>query len=414
MAERMTAQGAVLAEFLKSPYNNDPSYVWSETHPLYRLFSAGLKPASFLVCKLDHLGDFSLGLEAMFALRDAYPEARIVMACAPWNTGIAQALELFDEVVGIPFFPSRADAPLPPFDRAILEPLEGRRFDVAIDLRTDPDTRVVLDYISAKAKFGYESDRCREKLTLALPLPHASVDGDDLLQHQSMLMLRLVQTVLAVIRSPDVLRRSIRDALRLHAGSTHIAGLSRPLVAVCTGSGRKAKDWPIERFRDVVTWLCDSLGASVVLLGSAAQLRDAAMIERVCPSPRLRSLVNKTSLREALGVVGEADLFVGNDTSLTHYAARLGVATVGIFSGIDPTAVWAPVGENVAVIKAPVPCSPCHILQLSDCRNRHACMDNIPVESVKRLIRKTLLKGVVSFTVDTPKAAPRVRQARSA
>jgi ADP-heptose:LPS heptosyltransferase len=97
-------------------------------------------------------------------------------------------------------------------------------------------------------------------------------------------------------------------------------------------------------------------------------------------------------LLEALGVVGNVDLFLGNDTGLTHYAARFGVPTIGIFSGIDPTATWAPVGEGTTVLKAPVPCSPCHILHLEDCRNNHECMNGISVAAVKRAIRAALLK----------------------
>jgi ADP-heptose:LPS heptosyltransferase len=381
--------------------------IWSDSHPHYRLFSAGVQPANILVCKLDHVGDFSLAIEALCALRAGFSMSRIVLACAPWNVAIAQALGLFDEVVSVAFFPPRADTPVGAFDPATLLPLVERHFDLAIDLRIDPDTRVVLDHIDATLTAGYESDRCALPLSIALPLPATSADGDDLLQHQSLLMLRLAQNVLALLRPPHAMRDALRQRLVPVTPPPALADLPRPLVAVCTGSGRKAKDWPLSRFASIVEWLCEVVGASVVLLGSSEQLPDANFILRTCRTPNLRSLVNKTTLLEAIGVVGHAGLFVGNDTSLTHYAARLGVPTVALFSGIDPTAVWAPVGEHVTVLRAPVPCSPCHILRIEDCRNSHACMNNITVAAVKRVIRKAVLQGALAPCFSHEPAAPR-------
>jgi ADP-heptose:LPS heptosyltransferase len=385
----------------------DRTEIWSASHPHYQLFSAGLAPASILVCKLDHVGDFCLAFEALFALRRAYPASQLVLACAPWNVAIAQALGVFDQVVGVQFFPARADdAPLP-FDPARLGPLAEMTFDMAIDLRLDPDTRVVFDHLRAAATFGYESDRCARPLTVAIPLPHASIDGNDLLQHQSLLMLRLVESILALIRPPTAMRAALRERLINGGPGAALAGLPRPIVGVCTGSGRKAKDWPAPRFQEIVRWLCDDIGTSVVLLGTEGQAPDARLIQKACPSPRLRSLVGETSLLDALKVVGNTDLFVGNDTSLTHYAARFGVPTIGLFSGIDPTAVWVPVGEHATVLKAPVACSPCHILHLEHCVNNHACMIDIPVTAVKRVIRRTLLKVAAPNQAVVPATRPK-------
>jgi len=369
--------------------------VWSASNSLYPRLPGGLNPRSMLVLKLDHVGDFSLALDALLALREAFPETRILFACAPWNVGLATELGLFDEIVAIPFFPPRADAPHFPFDPEIVAPLRDHSFDLAVDLRVDPDTRIVLDHVSAGLKFGYESDRNRQPLTCALPVPAASIDGDNLFQHQSLLMLRLAQTVIALNRPPATVSDSLRSRLALDTVPDVIAGLPRPIVAICTGSGRKAKDWALPRFGEIVSWL-GSIGASVVLMGTATQQTDADYIMQAHRIPHLLSLVGRTSMQEALRVIAHADLFFGNDTALTHYAARLDTPTVAVYSGIDPTAVWAPVGRHVTVIKAPVPCSPCHILLLEDCRFGHACMQNIPPAVVKPVIRKALTAHVIA------------------
>jgi hypothetical protein len=51
------------------------------------------------------------------------------------------------------------------------------------------------------------------------------------------------------------------------------------------------------------------------------------------------------------------------DSGLTH---DLNIPMVASYSGTDPTVDFAPFGMDVTIIKAPVECSPCHILRLSE------------------------------------------------
>ena len=47
-----------------------------------------------------------------------------------------------------------------------------------------------------------------------------------------------------------------------------------------------------------------------------------------------------------------AGLFVGHDSGVTHLAAAWGAPTLALFGPTDP-AVWAPVGPDVRVLRAP-------------------------------------------------------------
>ena len=372
---------------------SSPAQIWSDLAPLHQLLCDEKTPESILLLKLDHVGDFCLALDSMIVLREAFPRARITLACAPWSVAIAEALGVADEIHPLRFFAARADEPSDAFDPVRLGPIANRHFDVAIDLRIDPDTRVVLDHVNARLRFGYDGYQGKHRLTVALPRPTAA-NADHTFNHQSLLMLRLAQTVIAVAGERGQAGARLRERCVPRALPPELATASRPIVALCTGSGRGAKDWPLDRFVRLSQWLIGKLGATVLLLGSADQAQDAARLRDSAPASNLIDMVGKTSLIDAIGLLGLCDLFIGNDTGLTHYAARLGTPTVAIFSGIDPTATWAPLGANVTVIRAPVPCSPCHILHLEDCRNGHACMESIPVEAVQTAIRRHLAKAV--------------------
>lgn len=380
--------------------------VWSDFEPIFQSYCAPTAPASILVCKLDHVGDFCLAIDAFLTLRRGFPDSRITLACAPWNVAVARRLGIFDDVCGVQFFSSRAEDPLPTFDGSQLGSLRVTPFDVAIDLRVDPDTRVVLDHVTARHRFGYESDRNRMPLTVALPVPASSVNGDDVLQHQSLLMLAVAQRAVSVLGERHARGAFLRERLLPAAPTALLEDIPRPIAAICTGSGRRAKDWPLAYFAEVVRWLCETVGVSVVLVGSEPQRADAETLTAAIPSTRLFNLVGKTSLPEAIATVGSVDLFVGNDTGLTHYAAQFGVPTVAIFSGIDPTAVWAPIGDHVTIVKSSVSCSPCHILRLEDCSHDHVCMRNIQVQTVKRVIRRHLARTERILATSAPDPSP--------
>jgi ADP-heptose:LPS heptosyltransferase len=201
------------------------------------------------------------------------------------------------------------------------------------------------------------------------------------------MMLALVHGVIEFFRpasESSVLLKSLTGVSRLE----YFNGIRRNLVAVNTSSGRAAKNWPIERFVEIVSWLIDEMNAHVVLVGSGDQECHARHIIDNLNSPHITSLVGRTTVREAIRIVAATKLYVGNDSGLTHAAARIGVPTVAIYSGIDPVAVWAPIGPHVTVIRTPVHCSPCHIRLLAECRNRHACILSIDTQFVKDVLAR--------------------------
>jgi ADP-heptose:LPS heptosyltransferase len=62
--------------------------------------------------------------------------------------------------------------------------------------------------------------------------------------------------------------------------------------------------------------------------------------------PVLRDL----SLSLLVGVLAQTDLYIGNDSGVTHLAAIVGVRTVAVFGPTDPSR-WAPSGSHVTILR---------------------------------------------------------------
>jgi heptosyltransferase III len=116
-------------------------------------------------------------------------------------------------------------------------------------------------------------------------------------------------------------------------------------VAVHPGSGSPAKNWPAPRFADLAAGLAG--GRPWLLVEGPADAEAARIVGRVPGSVMARAL----GPRLLGALLAEADLYVGNDSGVTHLAAAWGAPTLALFGPTDPN-VWSPVGARVRILRA--------------------------------------------------------------
>jgi ADP-heptose:LPS heptosyltransferase len=113
------------------------------------------------------------------------------------------------------------------------------------------------------------------------------------------------------------------------------------------GSGGKEKCWPIERFAQLADKLRQNQIRPYFLIGPVEMDRHGEAITEALSSHA--TVLANLSLHEAAARIAAADLYVGNDTGMTHLAAAVGTPTIALFGPTDPT-LWRPLGHNVTVI----------------------------------------------------------------
>lgn len=145
-------------------------------------------------------------------------------------------------------------------------------------------------------------------------------------------------------------RRLAAQALGYELEDSPEYGLRAPLaqkssyVVLLTMTSRDDKLWPEPRWIE----LARALGVPAVLpWGSEAE---RARAERIARASGAAALPQRLALDELARFFVNAASVVGLDTGLTHFAAALGVPTVGIYCGSDPalTGLYgAPRAKNV-------------------------------------------------------------------
>lgn len=121
-----------------------------------------------------------------------------------------------------------------------------------------------------------------------------------------------------------------------------------PFVLIAPGAGAARKCWPIERWCE----LADRLGPdrpTVAVLGPVEQEAwPAEIIHRLASHAKV---IVPPGLDALAGLIGLAEVFIGNDSGPAHLAAALDRPTVVLFGPTNPTH-FAPQGQAVRVVTA--------------------------------------------------------------
>ena len=332
-----------------------------------------------LVVKPDHVGDLMLAIPALARLRARFPGARIDVLGRPDVHAFTVAHGLADRV--LPFDSPWLDRVAPrvedwPRIASLVAALRQERYDLAVNLRHDFRDLLLTALCGAAYRLSYDHRGLARWVTHSPGPPDP--DG-----HETERWTRLLE--FAGIPEADDFRPRIGQADR-EAAARVLAPLAagRPRVAVHVRSRRAAKNWPAASWVSLLRAITGDLNASVVLVGSAddREAHAALLAEHVVDAAGAFELATLPAL------LAECRALVGVDSGPAHLAARIGLPTVVIFSGVDLAARWRPAGERVEVLENAVPCAPC---RLRECDvPGHPCMAGIGADAVARALGEAL------------------------
>ncbi len=150
------------------------------------------------------------------------------------------------------------------------------------------------------------------------------------------------------------------DAARA-ADTARGCGLETPFVVLCPGAEYgPAKQWPAQHYAALAR-LAHAAGWRVALLGSARERDIAQAIAQAAEASGdawLVDLCGRTTMAQAIDLLGVAAGVVSNDSGLMHVAAALGRPTVGLYGSTDPRHT-PPAAHHSATLWLHLPCSPC-------------------------------------------------------
>jgi ADP-heptose:LPS heptosyltransferase len=150
----------------------------------------------------------------------------------------------------------------------------------------------------------------------------------------------------------------------------------KQVLTLAPGSGAREKNWPEAFFQSVGnSWRRRTSRAVVMIVGPVEDERGDT-ITLSCGAVVARDL----RLGQLAALLARSDLYLGNDSGVTHLAAALGIATLALFGPSD-VRQWAPRGKRVTVVRQNLECSPCTLPTMKSCAHRR-CLTTLDVNEV--------------------------------
>jgi heptosyltransferase II len=342
-----------------------------------------------LVFAYHGLGNFIMFTPALRLLRERYPTARIDLQVGN-NTGSEEVLagaDLFDNIYNLPYSASLSAW----FTRA--REIRDARYDLTISEFHSHSWPLTLLLAASHAPFrlGHVTSpgwsRRFSRYSFAFNLPIAMREDE----HEIDRYIDLVAAVGArrVTASEAGTFIHLTDDDRVFARRFFEDGHARATGSIIglqpgTSPAMRWKQWPIERYREVIVRLVAGRPDShIVLFGSASEVEMIREMARGLTG-RISLAAGKTSVKQAAALIEQCDLLVCNDSGLMHAAVAVGTPVVAIYGPTDIRRT-SPLGYGHAVIRHELPCSPCFKLEGDDqvhACSHHDCLMTITAEEV--------------------------------
>jgi len=362
------------------------------------------KVQRILVFAYHGLGNFIMYTPALKLLRERYPAARIDLQVGN-NTGCEEVLAgsaLFDNIYNFPLsagvraWVRRARA------------IRDTRYDLTINEFHSHAWPLALLIAASGAPFrlGHVTSpgwsRRLSRYSFMFNLPIAMREDQHEIERYLDLMTAAGARAIAANEANTFIHLTDDDRTfaRRFLKDGDDDGRARTIIGFQPGTSltMRWKQWPIERYREVISRVvADQPESQIILFGSSLEEEMIREMARGLKG-RISLAAGKTSVKQVAALIEQCDLLVCNDSGLMHTAVAVGTPVAAIYGPTDFRRT-APLGDRHTVIRHELPCSPCFKLEGDDqvqaCPH-HDCLMTITTDEVLHTITRTRPEGSAS------------------
>jgi ADP-heptose:LPS heptosyltransferase len=138
-------------------------------------------------------------------------------------------------------------------------------------------------------------------------------------------------------------------------------------LALLPGSGSELKNWPEEKWAELLDYLLRSTDYQFLLIGGEAEGERLQRLSRAFDPSRLR-VAQSLPLVDLAILMQSSASFIGHDSGISHLAAALGLPGILLW-GHTTEEIWRPPSARVRILK-----------------HQHS-LEKLPVEKVIKALR---------------------------
>lgn len=328
-----------------------------------------------LAIQFKYFGDAVLLTPALRALREHFPQGEIHVLLPAEIAPLLQHLPWLTKVWAMP----RRRGNAKPFQAwPIIRALRREKFDRSVDFGGNDRGAFLSFLVGAKRRLTWDQPGGFFGRKLCYTERVAAPPGT---QHESRRLLHLLSAwdvpAPASLETEISLNPAVEKAVTVPFPSGTV------MCHVSTSNDKK--QWPVANWAELHR-LCRAAGINVVFATGTSPREQAFLAEIKKTAPEATVLPATPDLATYLAWLKHAALFVSGDTGPLHFAAALGVKTIGIF-GSSLATQWAPLGDkHVALQGAACTCD----VHAQDCHSAQRCIAAVTPEKVMTALNRQI------------------------
>jgi ADP-heptose:LPS heptosyltransferase len=292
-------------------------------------------PASFIVYRLDRLGDLVLTTPLLRELKRTYPNSRSTVVVQREFRSVLANNPNVDEILSLPVITSRwLPGRVKKLASAILlyhKRLRGRSYDVAVSPRWDTDEDLatflcVLTDASHRIGYSEKASPAKRRLNRGFDKAFSVCLTPGPVRHE-------VLRNLAIAKAAGAEGKDSR--LEIHLSDPDRESVSRwwksvpsdsVVITLGVGAQHASRKWPLERYMQTVVWLKALYRVQPIILCAASEGAEALRLA----SELGNAIIVTDGIRDSCAVLERCHLFIGNDSGCAHLAAAMNCKTIVI------------------------------------------------------------------------------------
>lgn len=285
---------------------------------------------SFIVFRLDSLGDVVLTTPLFRALKKGHPGSRCTVVVQECYKPLLVTNPHIDEILTLPMI---RPGWLPQGLRRLLSAsalywkrLRKRHFDFAVSPRWDVDEHLatflcVLTQAASRVGYSEKASAAKQRINCGFDRAYNVCLPPGPVRHEVLRNLAIAEALGATrVDAGLEIWLTERDRRRAEKLLADVPD-SAKLVAIGIGAASSGRRWPLKRYAEAVNRLANGYDVQPAIVCSWAELGHALKLAGLMqPAP---IIVSGARLREVCAVLERCDLFLGNDSGCAHLAAAM-------------------------------------------------------------------------------------------
>lgn len=339
---------------------------------------------NILIHSLVNLGDVVLSTGAAALIKKNIPDAKITMMVRPVAKEIVENNAVIDDVI---IFDYKVKGKSIKNMLSMVSEIKSRKFDVCFSFDRKLRPALVCFFakipqrVCAERLFDYKDSNIKLLYNNLIKMPKDFINT-----HQADLFQEMVRRYFNINGLEKPIIGRIAD-FHNNSADKLVDNLKKDKkIALCIKGTYYSKNWPLEKFLELIKKLNSTLSADFCIVGAKEDFYYAEKLISQTDIP-IVNLCGKTGLLEYAALMKKINLLITIDTGGMHIAATTDVPIVAIYRCVS-TNRWKALSDNLI----PIPsshdsCDVRSFIAPEECPGYY-CVKDITVESVHKAVLK--------------------------